>query len=223
MNAIHCPRCTEVMPFIPDLAGKTVRCPNCNARITMAHPLAASSVPLPPAVPAMPAMERESTSDRSTGQRASSRSRPSSRRRSPRLSTPSTSLLDLFDFKFEKYLTPWIIRITWGLVLGCAAMWIMAIGLGIVATWMPESTQARERPEARERPNATRLEFIAPNAEAPIWLRKRLITTVAGITGCIAVIIAVLWIRVSLETVIVVFNMAKSLASIDETLGDSQQ
>jgi NhaP-type Na+/H+ and K+/H+ antiporter len=59
--------------------------------------------------------------------------------------------------------------------------------------------------------------------ETPIWLRRRLITTVAGITGCIAVVIAVLWVRVSLETVVVVFNMAKSLASIDDAIGDGRR
>ena len=37
----------------------------------------------------------------------------------------STSPLDIFDWRFKKYLTPWILRVSWLIVLLVAALWVL--------------------------------------------------------------------------------------------------
>ncbi|MEX0641158.1 MAG: DUF4282 domain-containing protein [Pirellulales bacterium] len=130
---------------------------------------------------------------------------------------PASSWLDIFDWKFEKYLTPWIVRATWMICVCQAFIWLAVIVLFTLWSWVPdvESPRHDSQPAARyERPNPV-------TASAPEWLTSRIGSTVAGLTAICVVVIGLLWIRVVLEVAIVLFNIATTVTSIDEKTGNS--
>ena len=179
---------------------------------------AADSTPLPRPIlfadeaPEYPHID----SSQSTGRPASvhSRFRQSVRQRF----RPSTSWLDLFDWKFEKYLTPWIVRATWVVCVALAALWLSLIVFATVWAMVPDIES-----NSSERPNVP---FEGPEFRAPTlprWLTARVASVLGGITLACSVILGVLWLRVLLETVIVLFNIATTLTSIDQKIQQSEE
>ena len=74
-----------------------------------------------------------------------------------------------------------------------------------------------------DKPNAARVEFRSPkpdhaNEEGGVSAELRYKTTYAalGIARIVAICLSVLWLRVALESVIVLFNISVSLRSIDK-------
>lgn len=132
---------------------------------------------------------------------------------------PSNSWLDVFDWKFEKYLTPWIVRLTWVLALVLAAISIIltarAVFVGSVSDLLPKQ-RASPPPRIEQK-----WEFQVPEkvSEPPMVFYRVL----GFVLGVVVTIVGLLWLRVILETVIVLFNIARSLASIDrKTAGNSK-
>jgi len=121
----------------------------------------------------------------------------------------SNSPLDLFDWKFEKYLTPWIVRFTWLAVLALTSLWLTLVLISTVASFMPV--------EAPRRPSMD-FEFRSPQDVIPgnAWLWSAIFRIVGVGTAVAFTILWLLWVRVLLESAIVIFNIAKTLASIDE-------
>jgi hypothetical protein len=119
---------------------------------------------------------------------------------------PATSFLDIFDWKFEKYLTPWVIRATWIICLILAAAMLVMSSVETFRDSLPE------RPATNG--IGGRVEFRLPE-EPP---SDRALTLLAGLAKVLAVIIAVLWVRVVMETTIVLFNIATTLTTIDRRI-----
>ncbi len=125
---------------------------------------------------------------------------------------PANSVCDIFfDFRFERYVTPHIIRLTWvvALILGiiCAGIY----SYSALSVWLPESGR---HPEAKQRMRV-QVEIIddilpSPRNSQKIW------TSFASLLSVMFVAIGLLWIRVWLEMMIVIFNIALSIASIDK-------
>jgi hypothetical protein len=126
---------------------------------------------------------------------------------------PATSWLDIFDWRFEKYLTPWIVRITWLVCLAVASIWLASILFFTLRSWLPERDSSEPPRQVLRPPSQT---FEERSSFPPMWLTSRVASTIAGFTGACFVVIVVLWIRVLLETAIVLFNIATTLTSIDE-------
>ncbi len=132
-----------------------------------------------------------------------------------------TSLLDMFDLKFEKYLTPWIVRATWVLVLTVAALWIAKSMFDVVVASLPEvdtATKSTESVTDIEPPSSTSNEAPSLSFESLEWLDEVL----EGIWQCAQVILGVLWLRVCLETVIVLFNIAKSAKTVEKHFSNNE-
>jgi hypothetical protein len=127
---------------------------------------------------------------------------------------PATSWFDIFDWKFEKYLTPWIIRATWICCVAMGFIWSALIILLTLWSWAPEIVSS----DAPSRPNASYEVRESSFPTAPDWLTSRVTATIAGISALCFVLILLLWIRVVLETAIVLFNIATTLLSIDRKL-----
>jgi hypothetical protein len=137
---------------------------------------------------------------------------------------PSSSLFDIFDIHFEKYVTPLIAKITWIFTLVIAFFWFLGLLFDAINTWMPSSEKppAVVSPSLRRPGNLSDLvrDQSAASAEKRSKLSERLILRFwiifRQVMAVIALFLTVLWIRVVLESMIVLFRIAKSLASIDD-------
>jgi hypothetical protein len=142
----------------------------------------------------------------------------------------ATSLLDLFDLSFTRYVTPLIVKITWVLALLLAAVWLVAIIVTLVADLIPKREVAQP---VEAQPGRPRIEFRAPDFGAPdrgapdrgapdfgdrgeSAVSDAALRVILLITQIVAVILFLLWVRVALEAVIVIFHIAASVRSIDE-------
>lgn len=207
-----CPHCGARMAIVTELVGKRVGCSECHGKFVL---------PTPPSSPVQNEPRGDSQSVRNqpaafatTARSARSRFRASARHRF----RPATTWFDFFDWKFEKYLTPWIVRATWLACVSLAALWIAVISIGTLVSWAPdiESSPSARRPVTR---------FEGPEIRTPTlprWLTSRAASTGYSVTGICFVVIVILWIRVFLETAIVLFNIASTLTSIDDKIDQSE-
>jgi hypothetical protein len=128
----------------------------------------------------------------------------------------SKSPLDIFDWKFEKYLTPWIVRITWIAVLVITTLWLFFVMVSFILSFLPDVVASAPPgsfgPSPRFPPSPRFETGLAGNA----WLWLTVFRIIAAATTFVSTIIGLLWIRVLLEGAIVIFHIAKTLASIDE-------
>lgn len=215
MSHIACPQCRAPIVAVAELAGQTVSCPQCGAPFVMPS---TSAVPQPPPPPPLP-------------------SRPSSPLVSHRQSLPyragfrpSSSLFDIFDIHFEKYVTPLIAKITWIFTLAIALLWLIGLLYDAINTWIPHT----EKPSVVLAPSLRRPGSLdelardrsATSTEKGSKLSDRLIRRFwiifRQVMSVIALFLTVLWIRVALESMIVLFRIAKSLSSIDDKIIEPQ-
>ena len=194
MATTICPGCKVPLDIMPQMAGQQVACPRC--RTTFAAPvpqmMAMPPAPPPPA-PSYTAAEKTAAPELMP---LTSRTRPEQ---------PAT-LWDIFDLSFSRYVTPLIVKITWVLTLFFTSAWLLIIFTVLLIDLMPD-TPVRSSP----RPS---MQFELADKIDYAWWRGlvRLIVLATQITGAL---LFVLGMRVVLESVMVVFNMAASLRSID--------
>lgn len=208
MSQLPCPHCRGVVEYVRELAGKPVACPHCGKQFTL-PPSTSTAAPVPAVK-----VRRGSASG------LADRHRPSM--------TAATSWFDLFDFKFEKYLTPWIIRLTWAVALVVSAVWLAMLLFGVVWTLIPSAAEANlSQTQLRAEQELTSPGLEAPETESPRsrlkWRPLKLppqvvLATAMALTTIIAIMVCLLWVRVFLETVIVVFNIATTLKDIERKL-----
>jgi DNA-directed RNA polymerase subunit RPC12/RpoP len=179
---IACPYCSQPMGFAADLVGRSVACVRCGQTFTIG-------------VPAMPSLV--DTAD----------SIAIRRERGPSL---VEAFFMLFDFRFERYLTPWIIRTSWLLILALAAFSLLNAGLHAVGSAAPTKPSF---------PSVSPTEPIfdpsSLPAEPPFGVDLALRLTRAAV-WCLATVLAVLYLRVICEVFIVIFNIATSLKAIEK-------
>ena len=116
----------------------------------------------------------------------------------------SNSILDLFDWKFEKYITPLIIRITWIIVVAgflCAFVFFM-IGPEVWARIGSDSSSSSPGTGFR----------------IPDWM----IIIAVRVVQAMVMVIMLLWIRVILESMIVIFNIARGISNIEKNTESDQ-
>ncbi len=141
--------------------------------------------------------------------------------RHSRRSTTPTSIIDFFDWKFEKYLTPWIVRATWVIALFTSALWALVMALAFLGgTAVSDDTSDDTRRTSARRPSTSTPSDVGTRGGSSIsdWFAGQAVRTAAFITLIIGVIVGLLWTRVVLELAIVAFNIANSLVSIDDKL-----
>jgi hypothetical protein len=179
---IYCPHCRGALQDDGTLAGQSLICPRCHGRF---------DVPGPPPQFTPPASAYSTAISRRFQQ--------------------STSPFDiLLDFRFEKYLTPLIIRATWIIALTASVIFVGIQFVTMVMEAIPVQEQA-EKVQPKIKFGQDPFDMDKP---ADRFDTARLFGYfMAKVVG---VILVLLWLRVSLEAVIVVFNMAESLVSIDK-------
>jgi len=135
----------------------------------------------------------------------------------------STSILDIFDWRFKKYLTPWILRVTWVFILFVTALWVAGNLFDILSSWLPEMDWASNERAIDRRDGPGDLGPAKPGL--PRWLIEWMIRcgstiarTMFGIAKIAAGAIMLLLLRVVFEVAIVLFNIATTLTTIETDL-----
>lgn len=149
---------------------------------------------------------------------ASDTAAPAANPRERRKWRQPTSVWDLFDFRFEKYLTPWIVRFTWIVALILVTIWL----LGYCSVLLIDFSASRSGGVTVESSGSSTPNVSSASGDGPsrgmIRLRGLIFRAAYIITGVLTAIIVLLWVRVTLETVIVLFNIANTLTAIEDQL-----
>lgn len=181
---IYCPHCRGPIQDDGRHAGQTLVCPRCRGQFN---------------VPGQQPQQKV--------QPASVYSTAISRR-----FKESSSPLDIFfDFRFEMYLTPLIIRATWIIAIACTVAGLSGLTVWLAMTATPQQQGPQMQPGGV--PMEVGIEELRePKAVVADYGAWKAVFYVAVVVGSI---LALLWLRVCLEAVIVIFNIAESLESID--------
>ena len=202
---IPCPNC-GVSLSVPEAGIRSGTCPSCGHNVSVPG---MEPPPVPDLDSGLPTIEV-------TRKKANVRTR---RRSNSSQLTLSNSVFDLLDFRFKKYLTPWIIRLTWILVLAWATICVLVILFGFVVSWLPsiqDATPSRPSQSSpfEDSPDEPSVEFDpSPITE---WFSQRLSASIGLVTLLFGIVLSVLWARVVLELAIVLFNIATTLGSIND-------
>lgn len=186
VSKIACPGCRAELTIDSSMVGRRVQCPSCSHQFVIPGGEKPPQIPAAqPYVPPAPAFSAPTSYSNFASKRFKQ----------------SDSIFDIIlDFRFEKYVTPWIVRITWIVVLVVGAiMLLLQIG-GDISSLLPDGSNSRQ-------PNFD----FQPRGE----LVYRLVQFGQILLRYSTLFIGLLWIRVVLETMIVIFHIAQSLASID--------
>ncbi|HEV7282373.1 MAG TPA: DUF4282 domain-containing protein [Pirellulaceae bacterium] len=236
---LYCKTCRVPVARLP-LTAPAV-CPRCNVRVDSPNEsTAAASVPAKSAPPLLseskttkPSGAAYGWAEEATPLPQPSQGRPSSAPRArpaaaarqaypravARSFEPATGLLDIFDWRFKKYLTPYIVRAAWIFCLFVSALWLGMIGLSTALMLAPDPPQRSS--------TFDRSSFESPRYSPPTALQKalgsevlpRIFALVMGVTSAVGVLLTLLFMRVLLESVIVLFNIAATLVSIETEVG----
>lgn len=199
-----CPNCGEILSVPIQAGGQSVTCSVCHHTFRLPFFESDRSEPPPPPPPISIDLPKE-VATRTTVEIG----KHSGKSKGP---TVSSSLLDVFDLQFNKYLTPWIIRLNWFLVVTWAVICLSLILFAMIATWIPEANVAKvDRP-----PGSADNDVAFRLPEMSSWLRGRLATDLYLITLAFAIVEVVLWVRMFFESRIVIFNIAMTLDSIGD-------
>ena len=123
------------------------------------------------------------------------------------------SLVEFLDFRFRRYLTPWIIQISWPLVMTGAMIWILIVSYTFVSSLIASG-------DLSVGPGESSSVVAAPGEPtdrgpllivSPFFLKSGLF-----LTGIITIGLSVLWIRVVFETIILLFSIANTLRVIED-------
>ncbi|MFO0906599.1 MAG: DUF4282 domain-containing protein [Pirellulales bacterium] len=170
-----------------------------------------------PPAPAPDYVDSGSSGDLSFTSGGGSSRRSSSRL--PRGMTPSTSILDIFDFSFKRYVTPLIVKITWILTLVLSLIWIASLSFWFLSGLVGDAGGASSRAAAGL--SSSRAVGMAPTMEyetRPVGLSTSTTLLIARVTGyltfLLGAIIGILWVRAVLEGIIVIFHIAETLVDI---------
>ncbi len=201
-----CPNCHQAIDCT-GLSG-VVECPICKKRFncTPARPTPVVASPLPEALPAQPE-ELQFTFD----------SPVSSSRRFLNKKKKPTTLWDFIDLGFQHYLTPIIIKIIWALCLGLAALGLAVAAFAVIRSSFPESdhSQQSRSSDVRYDSRPTFQPSSSPSAYEQ-WSTALVYKILGWIAFAISTAIILLIVRVICESIIVLFNIAESLTSIDK-------
>ena len=201
---VHCPHCQTKFQIAHELLGRQVKCGACGKRFDTILP------PAPPPPPAPPGDVELAADDLSVLAKIGDNARSRFSQTIQRRFQPATSWLDLFDWRFEKYLTPWIVRLTW---IFCLAVAIFLIGVIIVWPFLSNVDLKPNNASSNAQHDNLELRF-----DDPVWLQDRIGYAFVRVMVFSNVVFALLWIRVILEMVIVLFNIATTLTTIDDRI-----
>lgn len=119
----------------------------------------------------------------------------------------------LFDFKFQYYLTPWIIRAYWVLTLLTTSIYLVFLTVVLIFSFAPDVSFST----STSQPSSGWTPGTVPSSPSEFSIRA--IAVIARIVRYIAAVVvaifAVLTVRIICEILIVIFNIATTLTNIE--------
>jgi hypothetical protein len=187
MIEFSCPNCGTNVKAPNDKIGARSKCPRCKAPVQVPDPDVAH--------PNMVPVQRTSAYYQF--------SQPA-----PPPSFPGWEALDIFDFRFKRYLTPYLIRAMWAIlvILSIVGFLVVLFKPVIDAKRPTAAAIAADRAADRaafERPGSIPAKRSEPNPLAEWWSSNWMYLSL-----CIAGLISA---RISAELVIVIFNISNDL------------
>ena len=132
-----------------------------------------------------------------------------------------SSVVDIFDWKIRTYITPWILRFTWVGSVICGLLISLILIFSAIGVWLPaDTTEAPAKltlKQIQEKVAARAAEEPRQPVLSPFFIIKT-VKTCWSLIYLILVALAVLWIRVLLETGIILFDIAKTVTAIHGSL-----
>lgn len=218
MLKVSCPNCGVRLTASNELVGQPVNCQKCNTKFVLSTrwmnepivPGAASDSQPDQRSDEKPPPPRQSDSNwPALEATAVDPTRITIRERSGSWLdnySEARSVADFFDFRFHRYLTPWIVRISWMIVLLLAVGWGLLISYAYVSSLLDNSGQGAEVSNA----------FGSADRPGNVFGSPFFLKTGVFLTGMTAVLLSVLWIRVLFELIILGFSIGNSLRAIRE-------
>ncbi|MEM8669646.1 MAG: DUF4282 domain-containing protein [Planctomycetota bacterium] len=117
--------------------------------------------------------------------------------------------LTLFDFRFRYFITPWIVKILWGLTVMLALLWVSKLTYDV---WIQPSLEA---PGPRTEDGTPRWEFEPLGGESGQSIFQSRAFGFA--VQCGTIMVFVLIARMLMETAIVFFRVASDIAELKRT------
>lgn len=189
-----CPNCGTPLEIGPELIGRQIKCPRCATVFQAGSP---TEEPFPFVEPV---------------RRRTGKFHPVAKASVPRESSDSIWSI-LTDWKFKKYLTPKIVRVSWALAVASFALLMFLLVVSLIAEAIPKHRSTRVTSRGRVE--------VYDEVQVPSMPRS---TVYDALTNPISVrifitiwaVYVLLWIRVALESVIVIFNIATSVGKIEK-------
>jgi hypothetical protein len=116
------------------------------------------------------------------------------------------SFIDFFDFRFRRYLTPGIVRISWFLILLACALWILLLSYFYVSSLLHRHHFTL--PDVRIGSNLASEPVSDPSV---FTIPQFFYNSALYFTYLIVAMIGLLWTRVAFETIIMVFSIGSYL------------
>jgi len=126
------------------------------------------------------------------------------------------TLNNIFDWKIQTYITPWILRCTWVGAVACGLLMSLILTFSVITVWLPTITQEPPKimlKDLQAHLAEKHIEKSQPPLLSPIFM-VRAAKTCWILIQIIGVALAVLWIRVLLETGIVLFDISRTISDI---------
>jgi Domain of unknown function (DUF4282) len=237
--SVTCPHCGAQSELPSAWIGRNVKCKACSHSFKVEIPSQDEDHALPPDFQEAPSTESDAATQLDqivpAIDHARHRIKRTWNRAVRRQFTPSTSFWDIFDFSFKKYITPWVVRVTWAGALYMAIAYLAMIGLYTfsyaMAPEMESAVQPIQQPGVQPAPNFPRAKAPGANPgiefKLPLGVQESLTTKVTYLllfsVQLFGILIGLLWVRVALEGIIVLFNISMTLNSIDEAVNTQQQ
>lgn len=214
MIQFTCPSCGKIFRVDDSFANKHAKCA-CGQQISvpgMSSPpsLTASRLPEQASPSPWEQPEFELPSTVKSG-------RSSSGSTTTKLGKTPATWLAILDWRFEYYLTPWIIRILWVMFLLLAFVMLLLNTLGLTWGLLPDFSSAPAAAHfgrGYEEPSAPML---------PPWLTVRVLKVFFYTVSVIGSVIAVLVTRMILELMIVVFRIAEDIGTLKRKFGEEEK
>lgn len=227
MNSIRCPSCNAKLRLPEGFSGGVIKCPKCGVQF---NPVAASDpiedVTAPDPGPKPQEDETTSTNVAGVARRLAGRAKDAPSR---------------LDFNFNKFWTPAIIKVSWVGVVGLSLLWLLFLAFFYVGTMFsdgggsPTSFLTGQKMDLQEvlsgkgdvaglnkmLDDLTGVQGGEASGAVPEKTTYQKISSFAFkslmlLTTIFSLVITVLWCRVFFETIIVIFEIASRLKSIDE-------
>ena len=120
----------------------------------------------------------------------------------------SRSLLDIFDYRFQRYLTPRILRISWIVILSAAALVLLWMTAMFCWSFVPSRWTEMDDPALITSANPERFQLRPQVAAFALQILTKTALFGLAVSG---VFLALLWLRVVCECVCLLFRSAGTL------------